>query len=226
MLKGLLLKDIYCVRFIALVGLAISGIPAIALVISAGTAGNTAGNTVDNIIGVLPYILCGILIIMLNSSFMLNTLGEDYNSGWVRLQHTLPVTNRQLVDAKLAAALIVIGALTLISLAINLIFGAANGQPLEIMLAAPFVTAALEICALFPAFPISMKLSGSLTSFICVALEIAVITAVTVVLTAALDSNVPLWLLRTIFYAVIPAAAATTALVSRRFAMKYISAEE
>lgn len=221
-MKGLLLKDIYCVRFIALVGLAISSIPAIALVISAGTAGNTA----DNIIGVFPYILCGILIIMLNSSFMLNTLGEDYNSGWARLQHTLPVTGRQLVDAKLIATLIVIGTLTLISLAINLIFGTANGQPLEIMLAAPFVTAALEICALFPAFPISMKLSGSLTSFIYIALEIAVIAAVTIALTAALDHNAPLWLLRAIFYAVIPAVTAIIAMLSRHFALKYISAEE
>ncbi len=221
-MKGLLLKDIYCVSFIALVGLVISGIPAIALVISASTAGNTA----DNIIGIVPYILCGILIIMLNSSFMLNTLGEDYNSGWSRLQHTLPVSSRQLVDAKLAAALIVIGALTLISLAVNLILGIGNGQPLEIMLAAPFVTAMLEICTLFPAFPISMKLSGSLTSLIYVVLEIAVITAVTIALTVALDHDAPLWLLRVIFYAIIPAAAVTIAMLSRHFALKYISAEE
>lgn len=225
MLKGLLLKDIYCVRFIALVGLMISSIPAIGLVISLGAA-NAAGNIVDNIISIFPYVICDILIIMLNSSFILNTLGEDYNSGWARIQHTLPVTNRQIVNAKLIAALIVIGALTLISIAVNLIFGAANGQPLEIMLAAPLVTAMLEICTLFPAFPISMKLSGSLTSFIYIALEITVITAVTIALTVALDRNAPLWLLRVIFYAIIPAAAAIIALISRRFALKYISAEE
>lgn len=224
-MKGLLLKDIYCVRFIALVGLMISSIPAIGLVISLGAA-NAAGNIVDNIISIFPYVICDILIIMLNSSFILNTLGEDYNSGWARIQHTLPVTNRQIVNAKLIAALIVIGALTLISIAVNLIFGAANGQPLEIMLAAPLVTAMLEICTLFPAFPISMKLSGSLTSFIYIALEITVITAVTIALTVALDRNAPLWLLRVIFYAIIPAAAAIIALISRRFALKYISAEE
>lgn len=220
-MKGLLLKDIYCVRFIALVGLMISSIPAIGLVISAGAA-NAAGNIVDNIISIFPYVICDILIIMLNSSFILNTLGEDYNSGWARIQHTLPVTDRQIVNAKLIAALIVIGALTLISIAVNLIFGAANGQPLEIMLAAPLVTAALEICTLFPAFPISMKLSGSLTSFIYIMLEIAVITAATIALTVSLDRNAPLWLLRVIFYAIIPAVAAIIALISRRFSLKYI----
>lgn len=225
MLKGLLLKDIYCVRFIALVGLMISSIPAIGLVIAAGTD-SAAGDIVDNIISVVPYVLCDILIIMLNSSFMLNTLGEDYNSGWARLQHTLPVSSRKIVDAKLIATLIIVGALTLISLAVNVILGIGNGQPLEIMLAAPLVTAMLEICTLFPAFPISMKLSGSLTSFIYIALEIAVIAAATIALTVALDHNAPLWLLRVVFYAIIPAVTVTTALLSRHFALKYISAEE
>lgn len=225
MLKGLLLKDIYCVRFIALVGLMISSIPAIGLVIAAGTD-SASGDIVYNIISVVPYILCDILIIMLNSSFMLNTLGEDYNSGWARLQHTLPVSSRKMVDAKLIATLIIVGALTLISLAVNVILGIANGQPTEIMLAAPLVTAMLEICTLFPAFPISMKLSGSLTSFIYITLEIAVITAVTIALTAALDHNAPLWLLRVVFYAIIPAVTVTIALVSRHFALKYISEEE
>lgn len=223
-MKGLFLKDIYCVRLLTLLGLAITGVPAFMMLFFVMDA-VPAGNDNAALIAAIPTVLSNLLLILLNSSFILNTLGEDNLSGWAKLQLTLPVTKKQLVDSKFISSLVIVGALVVLCLILNIIAGLMYSYPMEICIAAPFVLGAIELCLLFPAFPVSMKLSSNMTTVIYIISEVVVMTVLVLIIVCTLDAYVPMWFLRVLFYGIIPAAAVAATFISRHFAAKYISAE-
>lgn len=224
-MKGLFLKDIYCVRFSTLLGLAITGIPAVMMLFVIGGTAPASADDAATLMAAIPTILGDFLLILLNSSFILNTLGDDNLSGWSKLQLTLPVTKKQIVDSKFISSLIIVGALVLLCLILNIIAGLMYGYPMEICIAAPFVLGAMELIVLFPAFPISMKLSSSMTTVIYIACEVIVIGIMAAIVFCALEAVFPVWLIRALFYGIIPAAAVAVLFISRHFAAKYISVE-
>ncbi len=225
-MKGLFLKEIYCVRFQVLLGLALTAIPSMMLLIADFTGEVPSGAEDFAIFAAIPVVLSNFMMILLSSSFMLNTLNDDNISGWGKLQLTLPVTRKQIIDTKFIASLAIIGFLMLVCLALNLTTVFLYNYPLEICLAAPFIFGFTEMLVLFPAFPISMKLSATMNTIIYITLEVIVMALMTTVVFCALDSVVPVWLIRVLFYGVIPALGIAALFISRHFAAKFINAEE
>ncbi len=226
-MKGLILKEIYCVRFQVLLGLAITAIPSIMMLLLADFTGEVpSGAEHFAIIAVIPVVLSNFMMILLSSSFMLNTLNDDKISGWAKLQLTLPVTRKQIIDTKFIASLVIIGFLMLICLVLNLTAALLYNYPLEICIAAPFVFGFTEMMVLFPAFPLSMKLSAAMNTVVYITLEVIVMGLLTAIAFCALDAVVTMWFIRVLFYGIIPALGIVVMLISRHFAAKYISAEQ
>lgn len=227
MLKGLFLKEIYCVRFQVLLGLAITAIPSVMMLLLGDITGEIpSGAEGAAIIATIPVVLSNFMMVLLSSSFMLNTLNDDKISGWAKLQLTLPVTRKQIIDTKFIASLVIIGFLMLICLVLNLTTVFLYNYPLEICIAAPFVFGFTEMMVLFPAFPMSMKLSAAMNTVIYITLEVIVMGLLTAIAFCALDSVVPMWFIRVLFYGIIPALGIAVMFISRNFAAKFINAEE
>lgn len=226
-MKGLFLKEIYCVRFQVLLGLAITAIPSVMMLLLGDITGEIpSGAEGAAIIATIPVVLSNFMMILLSSSFMLNTLNDDKISGWSKLQLTLPVTRKQIIDTKFIASLVIIGFLMLICLVLNLTTVFLYNYPLEICIAAPFVFGFTEMMVLFPAFPMSMKLSAAMNTVVYITLEVIVMGLLTAITFSALDAVVPMWFIRVLFYGVIPALGIAVMLISRHFAAKYIAAEQ
>ena len=226
-MKGLILKEIYCVRFQTLLGLAITAIPSVMMLLLGDITGEIpSGAEGAAIIATIPVVLSNFMMILLSSSFMLNTLNDDKISGWAKLQLTLPVTRKQIIDTKFIASLVIIGFLMLICLVLNLTAALLYNYPLEICIAAPFVFGFTEMMVLFPAFPMSMKLSAAMNTVVYITLEVIVMGLLTAIAFCALDAVVPMWFIRVLFYGIIPALGIAVMLISRHFAAKYISAEQ
>ncbi len=210
-----------------LLSLLLTGIPAVMMLLISDMTGEVPHGAEEYALVVsIPLVLSNFMMILLTSSFMLNTLNDDNISGWAKLQLTLPVTRKQIIDTKFMASLAIIGFLMLLCLVLNITTALLYNYPMEICIAAPFVFGFTEMLVLFPAFPISMKLSATMNTIIYISLEVIIMGLLTTIVFCALDSVIPMWVIRALLYGVIPALGIGAMLVSRHFAAKFINAEE
>lgn len=224
-MKGLILKDIYGIRFQVIIGLLIMLFPNIMFFLAGGGLNIGTEGTVDNIIGIMMYGIMNILNIMLFSSSILNTLKDDAANGWAKYQLTMPVTKEQIVTAKLVSTLINIGTLVLLSMIFNLIAVFLFKMPLELMLTMPICIGVIQLIALLPAFPISMRLSPNVANVLYTCFMCIVLIAAIVVVTLMLDNTLPMFIMRIVFYAVIPVIAVVVGLFSHRWASKLLNGD-
>ncbi len=217
-MKGLVLKDIYGVKFQILGALAVMLFPALGLILLGGGMfvgdGEMAAGGVGSMIALLPIGIMNYVSITLCSSFLLNTLGYDEKSGWSKMQRTMPLTGGQIVGAKFCAMGLVLGMLTLMSLIVNLLVTVLFRMPPEPMIALPFVMCMLQIVALSPTFALGYRFGSRATSAVYIGFMVLTATAGIWLTFLIFGGDLSAAALRVICYAAIPVIAAAVAAAS------------
>ncbi|MBD5383464.1 MAG: ABC-2 transporter permease [Ruminococcaceae bacterium] len=213
-MKGLVLKDIFGVRFQILGAMAIMLYPSIMLFLAGGGMFVDEETKVPLEVPVLMYGLVNYVSITICSSFLLNTLGFDERSGWTKIQRTMPLTGGKIIGAKFLTMGLVLAALTLISLILNVISALLFGVPLEPMITMPLCMCMVQTIALSPTFTLGYRFGAKATTaaYICIMVLLAV--AMTAVVFMVFMGDIGTTLLRVIGYAIMPALTAAVVAVS------------
>lgn len=211
-MKGLILKDFYLIRFQLVV--ASVGALLVAYLCYSGAPAAGLDSSLGYVFRIIIPAMFDYVVIVFGSSFFLNTIAEDFNSGWIMQQRTLPVSDRQAIGAKLISTYILIGALALFSVGFNLVFWLSYGGTLEIMLAAPLCVGLIQVITLSPVFPLGQRYGMKSANTVYLLLEILLAFIAAFAMFPALSKEIPLTALRIAFYAVLPLLAATSGAVS------------
>lgn len=186
--------------------------------------GITGTDAIETILtfGSLNYISIVVL-----SSFFLNTVADDIQSGWARFQRTLPLTAGQLIGGKLLATLVLIAVLVVVSTLFNLVpVYRWRTEILELMLALPFVFGCLQVIALMPVFPIAMRFGIKTSNLLyCVFSVIAAIAAAVAAFMVGAN-DIPAYVSRVIFYGILPLLAAGVTALSYHLGKKALENSE
>lgn len=204
-MKGLILKDIYCVRFNIIIGALIMVLPCAGLMLMSGVS---ADDGTPEVIRVLLYGIADYIIITIFSSFVTNTITEDFKSGWQKMQLTMPLSLGKIAAAKIVAAAIVVGALTALSLICNIIGVIVFAMPLEFMLVIPVILAVLQMMTLSLSLVCGYYLEPVKATVIYLLSVIAIATIAVVFLTAMSNGKIAPVPARLIAYIGAPTAAA------------------
>lgn len=212
-MKGLVLKDLFGVRFQMLGGLALMLFPSLMMMLAGGgMAVDESGSMTE--IAILVYGIMNYVSITLCSSFIVNTLGFDERSGWSKMQRTMPLSGGKIIGAKFLTMSLVLAVLTVVSLVINIINALLFGIPLEPMITMPLCMCMVQATALSPTFMLGYRFGAKATSaaYICtmVLLAAAMIAVVFMVFMGDIDMTA----LRIICYAALPALTAAVVAVS------------
>lgn len=212
MLKGLILKDIYCVKFQLIAALLLTLFPNIMLMLGGGGMAISEGSFLSPdeamLMGVCMYGMVNYITVTVFSSFLLNTLEDDANSGWAKMQRTMPVSGTQIVGGKIIATLLIIAGLTMVSLIFNILGVLLFEMPAEVMTALPICCGLLQIVTLCPVFPISMKIGTKYTTVLYVGFVVLIAVGMIVLLISAMSSDISETALRISMYGGLPVLAA------------------
>lgn len=213
-MKGLVLKDIYSVKFQILGGIALMLLPNIMLMISGGDlSGGESGALID-FLSVMIYGGMNYISITLCSSFLLNTLDFDEKSGWVKMQRAMPLSGGQIFGGKLIAMAVVLGILTVLSLICNITGIIFFKQPAEPLTAMPFIAALLQAVTLSLCFMVGYRFSPKFTTLTYISTEIIVAAGLILLIIGLVKESISGTALRIIAYAAIPALTAAVTAVS------------
>ncbi len=220
-MKGLILKDIYSIRGQLVMAMLIMLLPNAVMWLMGG------GMSIDSQSGaaIIVYGLMNYISIVIFTSFSLNTLSYDINSGWVKMERTCPVSGGSIIMGKLIVTLIVIGVITAVSLLFNLISVPLFGMDTEFMITIPLCCACLQVIALSPSFPLAMKIGAGYTEAIYLGLEIILACGLAAFAFAAFGGNMPAALIRVLVYAGLPVLAAVAFVLSYQTGKKQCLAD-
>lgn len=211
-MKGLILKDIYGVKFQIIGAAAVMVLPSLMLMMAGG--GMAVDESVPVGISLLIYGIVNYTSITLCSSFTVNTLGYDERSGWIKMQRAMPLTGGKIIGAKFAAMGLVLAAFTLISLVLNVIAARLFHIPLEPMLALPLCMCMVQTTALSPTIALGYRFGAKATSAAYICLMIVLAAAMIALVFAVFMGDIGITQLRIICYAGIPALTAAVVAVS------------
>lgn len=220
-MKGLILKDIYSIRSQLAKAILIMFMPSAIMWVAGG--GMSVG--AQSAAALIVYGLMNYLSITIFTSFSLNTLSYDINSGWVKMERTCPVSGGGIIMGKLIVTLIVIGVITAVSLLFNLISVLLFEMKPEFMIAIPLCCACLQVIALSPSFPLAMKIGVKYTEVIYLGFEIILACGIGLFAFAAFGGNLPAALIRVLVYAGLPALAVVTFVLSYQTGKKQCLAD-
>lgn len=224
-MKALILKDLYGISF-QLKAAAVLFIVPYLLLFLAGVGMSADGSAEAAIAAVATYGVLNYIMIVAFSSLFLNTVAEDIRSGWARFSRTLPLSTGRLVAAKLAASLVLIGALVLLSL-IAALFPILAGNPyVEILLAVPFAIGCLQAVALMPVFPLALRFGVKTANALYVTFTVVAALIVVVLAFMVGARDIPAPLARLIFYGGFPLAALAATVLSYRFGVRALEETE
>lgn len=212
-MKSLILKDLYAIRFQLTAGALLLLLP-YGLLFLAGVGMSADGGAETSLAATIVFGVLSYMTVVVFSSFFLNTVADDIRSGWARFQRTLPLTAGQIIGAKLLASLVLIAVLVVISILLNLVPVFMGNADVELMLAFPFVFGCLQVMALMPIFPLSMRFGIKTANllycvFTCLAAAAAAVCAFMVG-----ANDIPAFLSRLIFYGLFPLIAALVTALS------------
>lgn len=213
-MKGLVLKDIFGVRFQILGAMAFMLYPSIMLILAGGGMLVDEETNVPLEIPVLMYGIFNYVSITICSSFLLNTLGFDERSGWTKIQRTMPLTGGKIIGAKFLTMGLVLVLLTLMSLIVNIICAAFFNFPFEPMIAMPLCMCMVQTIALSPTFTLGYRFGAKATSAAYICIMVALAAALTVIVFMVFMGDIGTTLLRVIGYAIMPALTAAVVAVS------------
>ncbi len=214
-MKGLILKDLYGMRFMLVMAMLITLIPYTILMLMGGGMSVDGSDTLK-VISVFPYGLINYCCITVFSGIILNTISADRGCGFDKIQRTMPVSAGQIIRGKFIAFGIMLAILTAVSLLFNLmgIFFQINA---EVMITMPVCIALLQVCCMSPIIPLSIKIGEGLANVIGIlsALLSGGIIVVVALLSVLADNS--LLFIRLAAYAGLPILAFISAFFSIRW---------
>lgn len=213
-MKGLVLKDLFGVRFQIFGAFALMLFPSLMLTLGGGGMAVAEGESVPIEMSVLLYGLVNYISITLCSSFLVNTLGYDERSGWTKMQRTMPLTGGKIIGAKFLTMGLVLALLTLISLIVNVICAVIFDIPLEPMIALPLCMCMVQTTALSPTFTLGYRFGAKATTAAYICIMLALAAAMIWVLFLMFAGDIGETALRVIGYAALPAMTAAVVAVS------------
>lgn len=212
-MKGLVLKDLFGVRFQVLGALALILFPSLMLILMGG--GMSTNERADlTEISVLLYGIVNYVSITLCSSFFVNTLGYDERSGWSKIQRTMPLSGGKIIGAKFLSMGLVLAALTSLSLIINVINALLFKIPLEPMITMPLCMCMVQAIALSPTFTLGYRFGAKTTSAAYIGFMVLLAAAMIAVVFMLFMGDIGITALRIISYAGLPALTAAVVAVS------------
>ncbi|MBD5115717.1 MAG: hypothetical protein HDT46_11080 [Ruminococcaceae bacterium] len=206
MLKGLILKDLYSIKFQLIMGIMICAFPSFLLFCM--TVGYADGEGLPNSewFVTLCYVMVNYSTIAICSSVFVNTVSEDVSCGWLKMAGTMPLSPRMICLGKIASSAVVLVILTVVTSLCN-VFGVAMGVGnAEVLIATPICTMLLQMAVLSPVFPFALRFGGNKASpfYICVLIGATVLMAAAIYI--CFENGVA-EAVRIVFYGVVPAAA-------------------
>ena len=215
-MKGLILKDLYTIRTQIIAGAIICLYPAVIFHLGLANMIAEMGNPNGEPLLSFITLLISYCFIVPFSSFLLNTMKSDYESGWLKIQRTMPLNAGEAIGSKLICTVIVIGCFALLALIVNVIclIRAPGVFITEILIAGPICIGLLQIIAVAPCFPLGMKIGVRKTDGLY--LTFVILTAIILIIFgfAAFSNEIPIPTIRIICYGVLPAAAALVTFIS------------
>ncbi|MCM1164542.1 MAG: ABC-2 transporter permease [Lachnospiraceae bacterium] len=213
-MKGLVLKDIFGVRFQMLGALALMLLPSLMLMLMGGGMAVEEGETVPIEISLLIYGVVNYISITLCSSFLVNTLEYDERSGWSKMQRTMPITGGKIIGAKFAAMGLVLAALTVLSLIFNAVSALLFDIPLEPMLALPLAMCMVQATALSPTFSLGYRFGAKATTAAYIGIMVALAALMIWLIFLIFSGDINAAALRVICYAGLPVLTAAVVAAS------------
>ncbi len=227
-MKGLILKDLYEIRFQLICGGLLMLLPYVILAVMGEdiVAGDSQmPSELSEMMIVVMFGMLNFICIAVFSSMLLNTVGSDLACGWSKYQRTMPVSSEKIIGAKLAATALVVAGLVFISLVFNIIGIVAYGLSAEVMIAIPIICGLLQITALSPVFPVSTKIGYKGANGIYIGFELIVIIAAVIVMFMAFSNDVSQEILRAVFYGALPAVTLLSVFASYEAGKKAVATE-
>ena len=212
-MKGLVLKDLFGVRFQVLGALALMLFPSLMLILMGGGMSTNERADITEI-SVLLYGIVNYVSITLCSSFFVNTLGYDERSGWSKIQRTMPLSGGKIIGAKFLSMGLVLAALTSLSLIINVINALLFKIPLEPMITMPLCMCMEQAIALSPTFTLGYRFGAKTTSAAYIGFMVLLAAAMIAVVFMLFMGDIGITALRIISYAGLPALTAAVVAVS------------
>jgi len=213
LMKGLVLKDLFGVRFQVLGALALMLFPSLMLILMGGGMSTNERADITEI-SVLLYGIVNYVSITLCSSFFVNTLGYDERSGWSKIQRTMPLSGGKIIGAKFLSMGLVLAALTSLSLIINVINALLFKIPLEPMITMPLCMCMVQAIALSPTFTLGYRFGAKTTSAAYIGFMVLLAAAMIAVVFMLFMGDIGITALRIISYAGLPALTAAVVAVS------------
>ena len=211
-MKGLVLKDIYSVRFQLFGGFALMLLPNIMLIISGGDLSGGEGG-LNRFLSVMIYGGMNYISITLCSSFLLNTLEFDEKSGWAKMQRAMPLSGGQIIGGKLIAMAIVLGIMTVSSLVCNLTGVIFFDRPVEPLIALPFIAGFLQTITLSLCFMAGYRFSSRITMLTYILTELVIAAGIIFLIIGMVTEKVSETAVRAITYAAIPVLTAAVTVI-------------
>ncbi len=215
-MKGLILKDLYTIKTQIIVGSIICLYPAVIFHLGLANMIGEMRNPHDESFLSFITLLISYCFIVPFSSFLLNTMKSDYESGWLKIQRTMPLNAGEAIGSKLLCTGIVIGFFTLFALIVNviLLIRAPGVFITEIAIAGPVCIGLLQIIAIAPCFPLGMKLGIKKTEGLYLAFVILTGIILVIFGFAAFSNDISTATVRIICYGALPVVSALTVFIS------------
>ena len=216
MLKGLILKDLYEVRISILLSFVFFAYPHILMLITPDTFISTDTRMAQDIISTMIFALLNYTTITLFSSFILNTLSTDEKTGWSKIERTMPLSNSQIIWAKLLTIFIIVSGLVLFCITFNVIiyFMTECVLNLELLIAIPVCIGLMQTTTLSLILPLAYKLGVKRSSVLYLVLTILIAIIFIIGMFAALSNDLSVTALRLIFYVGLPILSAGSVVLS------------
>ncbi len=200
-MKGLVLKDIYCIRFTLILGLLLALFPNIMLCFAG--IGVFVGSSLE-IIAYFIYGISNFITVACFSSIILNTLKDDVAAGWAKYQLTMPVKCGTIILSKQLSTLVLLGILTLCCYIPNIFAIISCGFSAEIMLMMPIVLAMLCVIPLMLAIPAALRFGSGAASWFYIGFLIIMMIGLTIMAFILGDNAISPNALRAALYIVLP----------------------
>lgn len=206
-MKGLILKDLYGVKFQIIGAFLIMLLPIVITTFGERTGVTESIELMLN--GLLNYV-----VITTCSSFLLNTLDFDERSGWSKMQRGMPLSGGKIIGAKFCIMGLVLAALTLIFLAANVIGVFVHGLPIEPVVAMPLCLCMVQTMALSPTFAFGYRFGSKATTAAYIGIEIVLAALMILLLLLIFGGYIGAAVIRIICYAALPALTAAVVAMS------------
>lgn len=222
-MKGLVLKDLYESRFSMIMSVLVATYPNLMFCI-----GNDAffGKTPSSIasLSMIFYGFLSYVTVVPFSSLLINNLDSEKESGWLKIQRTMPVSGEQTILAKVISTAICTGIFVLLSLIFNIIGICINEHTIpEVMITLPICFGVMGMLILVPFYPISMKIGSKKAGFIYLGMLIVVSVLMFMVLRLFLLNKISVVIARIAVYGVLPLAAIAVIILSCRVCRNLIA---